>query len=127
MINTAFMRLSIEEKKTKLKCALRSKTGDCLMDSELDELIRAISVKRQYVVHIHSRIDLFRDLLTLSEADHGHVALGQVRLGTQGHHGKLYCTDRPAAVVLHRAEGPINCRELHIYVPRNRKHRRWIA
>ena len=124
MMNTDFKQLTKQQKKDKLRAALLTRTENCLTESELDDVIQAVSPRHQVSIVVHFQVGPFQDRMALSARDYGHVILGRVTLGIHGHRGKLYAVSEPAAVLLHRAAAPTEAHELHIYIPKSRKRRR---
>ena len=63
MVNQTFTNLSVLERQTKLRTALRNKTGDALTELELQTIMENIDLGRQYVICLHSDIcGLFQEL-----------------------------------------------------------------
>lgn len=50
MVNQTFTNLSISEKQSKFRIALRNKTGDALTEPELQTIMENVDLGRQYVI-----------------------------------------------------------------------------
>lgn len=116
MTNEEFRLLSPEEKQAKFKAVLKVKTKECLTEDEIRSILLMVSPKRQYSVFVYSDADEFSGILTLKKPRVGRTVFGQVLVGTADLPGRLFSTDRAAAVMLRTTEDDV-ARELHIYIP----------
>lgn len=116
MTNEEFRLLSPEEKQAKFKAVLKIKTKDCLSEDEIRSILLMISPKRQYSVLVYTDTAAFSRILTVKKPRVGRTVFGQVLVGTADLPGRLFSTDRAAAVML-RTAGDEDSRQLHIYIP----------
>lgn len=120
MRNETFRTLTEEEKQTKLKALLKTKADGHLTEEELQNILMAISVKRQYSVFICKDSRVFDNLLTLKDGWYGCAVFGSAVVGTVDCPGKLSCIDEAAAVILCDTSDIKTVRMLNIYIPENR-------
>lgn len=68
MINDCFTDLSLEERMVKLKTTLRSKTSDGLTQEELNAIVSAVRLGRQYFIRVHYNFDeMISDMIKLDQ------------------------------------------------------------
>lgn len=51
MVNQTFSNLSVTERQSKLRIALRNKTGDALTEPELQTIMENVDLDKQYVIY----------------------------------------------------------------------------
>ena len=56
MVNQTFTNLSVTKRQTKLRTALRNKSGDALTGPELQAITENIDLGRQYAIYLYSDI-----------------------------------------------------------------------
>lgn len=120
MTNETFLLLSAEERQSKFRAVLNSKTDGCLSGEELRDILLTISSDRQYEVSVYWDAGKFCRSLALSEDSRGRTILGQVMAGHGQAPGKLFCETQAAAVLVRKQadEGMLN--QLHIFIPPER-------
>lgn len=116
MTNEEFALLSLEEKRSKVREAIKFKTEDRLMEEEVQSILLLISPERQYHICVHSDPAEFSHILNVQKPWVGRTVFGQVLMGTADVAGCLFCTERSAAVILRTLDDAV-ARELHIYIP----------
>ena len=116
MTNEEFRLLSPEEKKSKFKAVLKTKTNNRLTEEEMRSVLLTVSPKRQYNVFVYSDADEFSDKLSVKKPQIGRTVFGHVLVGTAELPGKLFSTSHAAAIML-RTVGDEATRQLHIFIP----------
>lgn len=119
MINEKFILLSEEERQTKFKSVLKQKTENALSDDELRSILVLITMKKQYRIFVYSDAEAFTNILDIKRPYIGRTIFGQALVSTVHSQGRLFCTDRAAAVLLWRQDTEDE-QQLHIYIPANR-------
>lgn len=119
MMNETFRFLSEKEKNTKFKAVLKRKTGGCLTDGEIQDILRTIIPNRQYEVAVYQDAAEFNRALTLGEGCRGRTVFGQAMTGSRMSPGRLFCVGRAAAVIVKNAgeEGVVY--RLLIFIPQD--------
>lgn len=122
MINEEFRQLSDEKRKAKFEAVLKQKTMERLTEDEIRCILLTVSPKKQYRISVYSDATEFTRILTVKKPQVGRTVFGQVLVGTADLPGRLYSTDRAAAIMI-RTTGDEVARQLHIYIPKmeNRK------
>lgn len=120
MTNETFKLLSEEEKSTKFKAILNTKTEGALSGEEMHSLLTSISPQNQYSIYVYKEQDAFCNVLQLTEGYTGRTVLGQVVVSHKQHCGELFCITRPAAVILRKIGEDTSPYQLHIFVPQKR-------
>ena len=116
MTNKEFKSLSPEEKKSKFKAVLKTKTNNRLTEEEIRSVLLMVSPKLQYNVFVYADADEFTSKLTVKKPQVGRTVFGHVLVGTAELPGRLFSTDRAAAIML-RTAGDEATRQLHIFIP----------
>lgn len=116
MINGKFKLLSSRDKQEKFRAVLKVKTKESLTENEINSVLRMISPKRQYSIFVYTDVVEFSRILAVKKPCIGRIVFGQVLVGTADLPGRLFCTDRAAAVMIRKA-GDEDLRRLHIYIP----------
>lgn len=119
MTNESFKLLSEEEKNTKFRAILNTRTDGALSGEEMRSLLLCVSPKRQYSIKVYYDKEAFRNVLQLAEGYTGRTVLGQAFVSHEGN-GELFCTTRPAAVILRKCADEVSLSQLHIFVPPER-------
>lgn len=120
MTNESFKLLSEEEKNTKFRAILNTRTDGALSGEEMRSLLLCVSPKRQYIIKVCHDKDVFRNVLQLADGYTGRTVLGQAFVSHEGNRGELFCTTRPAAVILRKCADEVSPCQLHIFVPPER-------
>ena len=121
MMNETFLVLTDEEKQSKLKTVIMSKSGNCLTDSEVQAIVLAAPLKRQYSVMIYNEADVFCGMLALADSGTTDIVLGSLVAGMRESTELLFSPERPAAFITQKEAG--SCEEHHqlcIYIPQSR-------
>ena len=120
MTNESFNLLSEEEKNTKFRAILNTRTDGALSEEEMRSLLLSVSPNKQYGIKVHHDKNAFFEVLQLTDGYKGRTVLGQVTVSHGENCGELYCTTRPAAVILQRCIDEENLCQLHIFIPTER-------
>lgn len=120
MTNETFKLLSDEEKNTKFRAILNTRTDGALFEEELHNIMLCISPRRQYSIKVHRDKEAFGDVLQLADGFTGKTVLGQALVSHKGDRGRLFCDTRPAAVLLHQCAVEASLLQLHIFIPPER-------
>lgn len=116
MTNEEFRLLSSEEKKSKFKAVLKTKTSNCLTEEEIKSILLMISPERQYNVFVYSDATEFTSKLTVKKPQMGLIVFGHVLVGSTELPGRLFSSDHAAAIMLKTADDEAT-RQLHIFIP----------
>lgn len=116
MTNEEFRLLSPEEKKSKFKAVLKTKTSNCLTEEEIKSILLMVAPERQYNVFVYSDATEFIGKLTIKKPQMGLTVFGHVLVGNSELPGRLFSTDHAAAIML-KAAGDEAARQLHIFIP----------
>lgn len=117
MKNNSFQQLSEEEKSKKFRAILNTKTEGALTNDEMHSILFAISPCRQYQITVYHDPEVFRSILQLDEGYRGRTVLGQATTSFKQNKGELYCSTRPAAIILRNMADEKSAFQLHIFVP----------
>ena len=123
MTNTNFGYYPEEKKKAKLRNVLKSKTRDYLTEEELDVVLNAVKVKRQYQVRLHFDAESFKNTLVYPKLGKAEVVLGKAYIGSNLGSGGLEDEKQPSVVIVRKRNcSPEN--QIHIFVPKQRTQER---
>ena len=120
MNNEAFQLLSEEEKNTKFKAILNTRTGGCLSNEELKHILLAVSANKQYCIKVYIDKDAFQSALQLENGYRGKTILGQALASYGTSTGELYSCARPAAIISHNQLDENAVYHLLIFIPPER-------
>lgn len=117
MNNNSFQQLSEDERTKKFKAILNTKTKGALSSDDMHSILFAISPCRQYQISVHHDPKIFRSVLQLDDGYRGRTVLGQATTSFKQREGELYCSTRPAAIILRNMADERSVCQLHIFVP----------
>lgn len=120
MNNEAFKLLSDDEKNTKFKAILNTRTGGCLSNEELKHILLSISSNKQYCIEVFVDKDAFHSALQLEKGYRGKTVLGQALASYGTTKGELYSCSRPAAIIAHNLQDEMSAYHLLIFIPPER-------
>lgn len=120
MTNEAFQLLSDEEKNTKFKAILNTRTAGCLSSEELKRILLAVSVNKQYCIKVYVDKEAFQSALQLEKGYRGKTVLGQALASYRTVPGKLYSCTGPAAIISHNQLDEKDACHLLIFIPQER-------
>ena len=119
MTNNNFVCYPEEKRKAKLKNVLKAKTRDYLTEGELDTVIGAVKVKRQYQVKLYFDEESFKNTLIYPKLGKAEVVLGEAVIGDKNGVGRLVDEGQPTVVIVRKRNcSPEN--QIHIFVPKQR-------
>ena len=119
MTNNHFECYPLEKKKAKLKNVLKAKTREYLTEDELNAVIDAVKVKRQYQVKMYFDKESFKNTLIYPKLGKAEVVLGNAVIGDKIGDGRLVDEKQPTVVIVRRSNcSPEN--QIHIFVPKQR-------
>lgn len=119
MTNNNFVYYPEEKRKAKLKNVLKTKTREYLTEGELDTVIGAVKVKRQYQVKLYFDEESFKNTLIYPKLGKVDVVLGEAVIGDKNGEGRLVSQEEPTVVIVRKRNcSPEN--QIHIFVPKKR-------
>ena len=120
MRNGLFKLLTEEEKNTKFKAILNTRTGGCLSEEELRRILLAVMVDRQYQICVHVDETQYQKDLQLDDGLRGKTIFGQALSSYGKREGRLYNVSAPAVVLVHNTDESDSIYRLLIYIPPER-------
>ena len=120
MQNGLFKLLSEEEKNTKFKAILNTRTAGCLNEEELRSILLAITVDRQYRISVFVDQERYQKELQLDNGLRGKTIFGQALSSYGKREGRIYNASVPAVVTIHDTAEPSGVCRLLIYIPPDR-------
>lgn len=118
MINEMFCLLSEEERSTKLKAVLKSKTAECLTAEEIQKILMKVSLNRQYRVSVYYEQSAFRCAMTAEDGLQNWFVFPQIPAGDKN--GEVFGEDKVIAVITQNQSGKEGVNLISIFIPKSR-------
>lgn len=118
MINEMFCLLSEEERSTKLKAVLKSKTAECLTAEEIQNILMKVSLNRQYRVSVYYEKSSFRCAMTAEDGLQNWLVFPQISHGDEN--GEVFGEDKVIAVITQNQSGEDDANLISIFIPKSR-------
>lgn len=121
MMNTDFTSYSERKKRSKLKTVLKSKTRNYLTGKEVEAVVNAVKVSRQYAIKLFFDTTDFNKAIKSPKVCGGEYILGLSQRGGKAL-DEICCGEMPAVAIVRSRCGMIE-NQLLIFVPYNRQRR----
>ena len=118
-MNTNFTTYSESKKRSKLKTVLKSKTRNYLTGKELETVVEAVKLTRQYAIKLYFDVIDFNKAIKSPKVCGGEFILGKLQGGTLN---EIKDVEIPAVAIVRSRNGFIE-NQLLIFVPKQRQHR----
>ena len=119
MMNTNFTAYSERKKRSKLKTVLKSKTRNYLTGKELETVVEAVKLTRQYAIKLYFDVIDFNKAIKSPKVCGGEFILGKLQGETLN---EIKDVEKPAVAIVRSRNGFIE-NQLLIFVPKQRQHR----
>ena len=119
MMNTNFTAYSERKKRSKLKTVLKSKTRNYLTGKELETVVEAVKLTRQYAIKLYFDVIDFNKAIKSPKVCGGEFVLGKLQGETLN---EIKDVEKPAVAIVRSRNGFIE-NQLLIFVPKQRQHR----
>ena len=119
MMNTNFTAYSESKKRSKLKTVLKSKTRNYLTGKELETVVEAVKLTRQYAIKLYFNVIDFNKAIKSPKVCGGEFILGKLQGETLN---EIKDVEKPAVAIVRSRNGFIE-NQLLIFVPKQRQHR----
>ena len=124
MKNNDFTELEERKRKAKLKGILKKRLGAYLSNVELETVLNAVKLSRQYAIKLFFKKEDFLQTLTLPKTCKGEIILGSADFGVDGKVGFLKNDLEPVvAIVWIRSKTVKN--QIRVFIPENRRKARY--
>ena len=118
-MNTNFTAYSERKKRSKLKTVLKSKTRNYLTGKELETVVEAVKLTRQYAIKLYFDVIDFNKAIKSPKVCGGEFVLGKLQGETLN---EIKDVEKPAVAIVRSRNGFIE-NQLLIFVPKQRQHR----
>lgn len=118
-MNTNFTAYSERKKRSKLKTVLKSKTRNYLTGKELETVVEAVKLTRQYAIKLYFDVIDFNKAIKSPKVCGGEFILGKLQGETLN---EIKDVEKPAVAIVRSRNGFIE-NQLLIFVPKQRQHR----
>ena len=120
-MNTDFTSYSERKKHSKLKTVLKSKTHNYLTGKELETVMEAVKVSKQYAIKLYFDVMDFNKAITSPKVCAGEFILGKTQ--REGKPLNEVIDDETPAVAIVRSRNGVIENQLLIFVPKQRQRR----
>lgn len=120
MRNDTFRLLSPEEKKSKFRAILNTRTEGRLTEDELRIILQVHSPEKQYSIKVFNEKDAYTAVLQLPKGHRGRTLFGQVFSSYEDQPGELVSPSRSAAIIAFNPAEPTSIQQLLLYIPQER-------
>lgn len=120
MTNATFRLLSEEEKSSKFRAVLKSKTDGCLTEEEMWIILKAIPPGKQCCIVVYQDETEFCSVLAMGGYCRSRIVLGQVMTENTDASEILFSTEQTVAVIVGKMKEGEKANQLLIFIPQKR-------